>query len=275
MEAECPECGWSKEVPERARGKKGECPECGQEFEIKDVVLPSISEMEEVLEDQEIPEQATQAQDETPIQLSDAYKDFVADFEKLAEKVRLRIKEQDHVIEAGGTKSYDRIKYNRMVRKLIENYSGIIAKLMGVWQDEWCHKDFEDWQKDDIKDFMPIYKRAVNSLLRKRKKVANATPPSDWAALHQNMITLFDLTLEDFVTKPCQQMCEPLQYEGKVVDKEVWRIRVEARWQDHVDKIKENLQDIEATEESGIKTNQDGCLLALLLGAVSPLLIQN
>lgn len=34
MEAKCPQCGWSKEVPERARGKKGKCPQCGGIFHI-------------------------------------------------------------------------------------------------------------------------------------------------------------------------------------------------------------------------------------------------
>ena len=34
MKAECPDCGWTRKVPERARGKKGECPECGSVFYI-------------------------------------------------------------------------------------------------------------------------------------------------------------------------------------------------------------------------------------------------
>ena len=34
MKAECPECGWSKEVADHAKGKKGECPECGRVFRI-------------------------------------------------------------------------------------------------------------------------------------------------------------------------------------------------------------------------------------------------
>ncbi|MFO7958089.1 MAG: hypothetical protein R6X33_13435 [Candidatus Brocadiia bacterium] len=34
MKAECPECGWSKEVRLEARGKKGKCPECGTLFKI-------------------------------------------------------------------------------------------------------------------------------------------------------------------------------------------------------------------------------------------------
>ena len=34
MKAECPECDWSKKVPERARGKKGKCPNCGSIFRI-------------------------------------------------------------------------------------------------------------------------------------------------------------------------------------------------------------------------------------------------
>jgi len=33
-EAECPNCGWSKKVTEKAYGKKGECPECGKVFVI-------------------------------------------------------------------------------------------------------------------------------------------------------------------------------------------------------------------------------------------------
>ena len=34
MKAECPECGWSKKVPDHAEGKKGKCPKCGEVFTI-------------------------------------------------------------------------------------------------------------------------------------------------------------------------------------------------------------------------------------------------
>ena len=32
MKAECPNCGWSKEVPEKASGRKGKCPKCEEFF---------------------------------------------------------------------------------------------------------------------------------------------------------------------------------------------------------------------------------------------------
>jgi len=36
MKAQCPHCGWSKEVPERAWGSRGKCPACGEVFRIGD-----------------------------------------------------------------------------------------------------------------------------------------------------------------------------------------------------------------------------------------------
>ncbi len=35
MKAQCPECGWSKDVPESAQGRKVKCPECSKVFGIR------------------------------------------------------------------------------------------------------------------------------------------------------------------------------------------------------------------------------------------------
>jgi len=44
MRAECPKCGWSREVPETARGKRGRCPKCGHMFEIGATEAPIANE---------------------------------------------------------------------------------------------------------------------------------------------------------------------------------------------------------------------------------------
>lgn len=43
MKAECPECGWSKEVSDNAEGKKGRCPECGTIFQIGSPVKNTVN----------------------------------------------------------------------------------------------------------------------------------------------------------------------------------------------------------------------------------------
>jgi hypothetical protein len=41
IQAECPNCGWSKEVPDRAEGRKGKCPRCGEVFEVAATYSPA------------------------------------------------------------------------------------------------------------------------------------------------------------------------------------------------------------------------------------------
>ena len=50
MKAECPNCGWSKEVSEDAQGRKGKCPQCGALFEIGPVPTHKVGASAEVLQ---------------------------------------------------------------------------------------------------------------------------------------------------------------------------------------------------------------------------------